>query len=297
MKIDIHAHTTRLMGPPRPNGDRFASPEELLAIMDRIGTTHAILLPITSPEGGHQPILTEETLLIAREYPDRFIPFCNVDPRADNNLPNAQLERMLAFYVEQGCRGLGEVTANIRFDDPRVDNLFAGCEKLGLSVTFHVGVPGAGYYGLIDDPGLPGLERALQRFPGVRFFGHSQPFWAEIGADCTPETRGGYPKGPVQPGRLVELFARYPNLYGDLSAGSGYNAVSRDPEFGAHFMETYQERLLFGLDICAVSNNTPLVEYLDTALADGRLSRQAYERITWRNADHLLGLGLADKEA
>ena len=42
-----------------------------------------------------------------------------------------------------------------------------------------------------------------------------------------------YPDGPVAPGGAIDtLMDKYPNLHGDLSAGSGAGAISRDPEFG-----------------------------------------------------------------
>ena len=42
---------------------------------------------------------------------------------------------------------------------------------------------------------------------------------------------GGYPRGPVtEGGRLYRLFDRYPNLFADLSAGSGLGALKRDPD-------------------------------------------------------------------
>jgi len=57
-------------------------------------------------------------------------------------------------------------------------------------------------------------------------------------------------------------------------------------------MEEFQDRLLFGTDICAPHNETPLVDFLNAAGRDGSISRQAYEKIAWRNADRLLNLGL-----
>jgi len=293
MLIDLHLHTVRVPGLLRGRGDTFATPAQLVERMDKIGVSQGVLLPIVSPEGGHLQVLTEEVLEAARDFPARFIPFCNVDPRADTNTPQADLGRMLDYYIGQGCKGLGEITANIPWDDPRVHNLFAACQSRQLSVTFHIGPQMGGCYGLIDEPGLPGLERALQRFPDLTFLGHSQPFWAEIAPDYGEAGRNGYPKGPIRPGgRLPELFARYPNLCGDLSAGSGYNAVSRDPQFGCYFMETYQDRLFFATDICAPSDDTPLVRYLADMTNEGRLSQQAYDKITWRNANRLLNLGL-----
>jgi len=96
----------------------------------------------------------------------------------------------------------------------------------------------------------------------------------------------------VEGGALVRLFRTYPNLYGDLSpaAGSGFNSVSRDPEFGCAFLEEFQDRLLFGTDICDPRNKLTLIDYLNDAVAEGRISRAAYEKIGWRNAERVLGL-------
>ena len=69
----------------------------------------------------------------------------------------------------------------------------------------------------------------------------------------------------LEGGAVVRLFRQYPNLYGDLSAGSGYNAISRDPEFGYAFMDEFQDRLLFGTDFADVRNETPIIDFLNDA--------------------------------
>lgn len=40
----------------------------------------------------------------------------------------------------------------------------------------------------------------------------------------------------------------YANLYGDLSAGSGANALTRDPDFAQDFLERHYKKLLWGSD-------------------------------------------------
>ena len=93
-------------------------------------------------------------------------------------------------------------------------------------------------------------------------------------------------------GRVVELMRQYSNLHGDLSAGSGFNAISRDPEFGYGFMEEFQDRLYFGTDIANVPQTLDIVPYFRKLKAKKLISEDAYEKITWRNANALLGLGL-----
>jgi len=292
MVIDIHAHITRTKTTTRENGRTYTTPAELLKIMKREGIDKAVLLPMPTPEGNHRIVSTEDVLEITAEYPDRFIPFCNIDPRAINNSENTNFLPHLEYYKQAGCKGLGEMMANLPFDDPLVENLFAQCEAAEMPVLFHIGPRYRNCYGLIDDLHLPKLEAALQKFPNLIFIGHSQPFWSEISADVTEENRNSYPKGKVISGRVPELLRKYPNLYCDLSAGSGYNAVSRDPEFGYDFIEEFQDRLMFGTDVCYPDQETPLTNFLREALERGKISLEIYEKVMWRNADRILSLGL-----
>ncbi|MFW6161854.1 MAG: amidohydrolase family protein [Planctomycetota bacterium] len=292
MFIDIHLHSTqRGDGPHRGNGETYATPEQLIALFDERGIDKAVLLPSIGVECAHHQLSVDGALDIAARHPDRFIPFCNVDPRMLTNSPEADFAPMLDFYKAQGCRGVGELTANLPFDDPRCWNLFGHVEAAGLPLTFHVATRVGGTYGLVDDLGLPRLERTLGEFPELTFLGHSQAFWSEIGGDVTDATRGGYPDGPVaEGGRVVALMRACPNLCGDLSANSGFNAVSRDPAFGYRFCEEFQDRLFFGTDLCSLTTPTPLVGFLTDAVAGGHISREAFEKIAWRNAARLLGL-------
>ena len=103
-------------------------------------------------------------------------------------------------------------------------------------MTIHVSPRPNFNYGIVDEIGLPRIERVLKKFPDLKLIGHSQPFWAEMSADLTEETRNAYPTGKVTPGRLVQLMHECENLYCDLSAGSGGNALMRDPEHAVQFL-------------------------------------------------------------
>lgn len=170
-------------------------------------------------------------------------------------------------------------------------NLFHQYGDAGLPVTFHLACKIGGVYGVADDPGLPRLEKVLQECPHTVFFGHAMSFWSEISAHATDETRGGYPKGPVvAPGRLPHLLREYPNLYGDLSAGSGFNAITRDPDYGLRFLEEFQDKLLFATDLCHHNQDAPIAEFFSKLRAESRISDSAYEKIAGGNAVRLLGL-------
>ena len=291
MFIDIHAHTRRIPGPPRGDGTSYATPEQLLRRYDAIGVEAAVLLPGVSPECGYVPQSNEEVLEIAAAHPRRFIPFCNVDPRAMTNSPDAPLGELLRHYRARGCKGVGEVTANLPLLDPLVQNLFRQVEEARLPLTFHLAGQLGGTYGLYDEPGLVQLAECLRRFGELKFLGHSQPFWAEIGQLERPEDRLGYPAYPVRAeGAVPKLMRRHPNLYGDLSANSGHNALARDLDYAARFLDEFQDRLLFGTDICAPETPTPLVDTLGKLKDAGRISETVFHKIARQNAVKLLNV-------
>ncbi|MEK6234147.1 MAG: amidohydrolase, partial [Planctomycetales bacterium] len=98
-----------------------------------------------------------------------------------------------------------------------------------------------------------------KEFPDCAFIGHGPGWWASISGDA--RTLGGYPRGKVAPdGAIDRLMDKYPNIYGDLSAGSGANALRRDPEFGQKFLVRRADRLMFGTDYLRPSQNVPQLE-------------------------------------
>ena len=80
-----------------------------------------------------------------------------------------------------------------------------------------------------------------------------------------------------------------PNLYGDLSAGSGCNALARDEDYTVQFLTEFQDRLLFGTDICVPDTPTPLVDLLLRLRDTGRISETVFQKVARENAISLLG--------
>ncbi len=294
MFIDIHGHAVQEPVCPDPyTGTQLIStPEVLIARYDEVGIERAVILPLLNPDNTHIMQSNEEVLRMAENFSGRFIPFCNLDPRALYNSCHSPLDKVLAYYRDKGCKGIGEVTANLPILDPRVQNLFHAAEVNGLPLTFHLAPFEGNIYGLVDNAGLPGLEMSLQRFPKLRFLGHSQTFWAEISAGPTLNNRLGYPAGPVsEEGAVPRLMRTYENLCGDLSAGSGCNALKRDPEYAVKFLNEFQDRLFFGTDICRPTKlDTPLVDFLLDLRSEGKISETVFRKVARENAIRLLGL-------
>ena len=78
---------------------------------------------------------------------------------------------------------------------------------------------------------------------------------------------------------MPKLFRRYENLYGDLSAMSGYNALARDREYAVQFLNEFQDRLMFGTDICAPDTPTPLVDFLLQLRDEKLISEEVFRKV------------------
>lgn len=290
MFIDIHAHAYLFDCPPQDGHTIFAKPEEVISRYDELGIEKGILLPLIGPEV-YLPQSNEEIIEICRRYPDRFVPFCNIDPRGIHNASDTDFGVWLNWYKDHGCKGVGEFMPNLPFMHPLVLNFFKQVEAVGFPLTFDISDRIGGTYGLYDDPGLPQLENCLRRFPKLKIFGHGPAFWSEIGQLETPADRGGYPKYPIrEEGVVPKLFRRYENMWGDLSAGSGYNALARDPEYAAKFLMEFQDRLCYGTDICYHSQEFGLPAFLIKLRDEKKISGKAFLKIARENAVRVLGL-------
>ncbi len=210
--------------------------EDTIKHMDATGTKKAFVLPLETGEGG--VLLRSETVLHAfHQYSDRIIPFCQTDIRNDN-----VLQRIRAYHL-LGCRGIGEQKEHLPLNDKRVERVIALCDELNWPITIHFQDGAKGYnQGMAEH-----LETYLKRYRRVRIIGHAQTWWANISADVPSTTL--YPKGPVKAGGLLDkLMGDYPNLYADMSAGSGYGALTRDEDFTAEFLQRNRKQVLFGSD-------------------------------------------------
>ena len=213
--------------------------DDLLAYMDENEIDLVWLLPIPGRVDPYARIVGPELVLrVAKEYPDRIIPFCVIDPR------NPKAIKKLEEFARIGFRGFGEFKVKLRIDDPRSIELYRACGELGFPVLIHM-----------DDtynPDIKGLKHVLEEVHDAVFILHGPGWWRHISAlvdECEV-----YPSGKVVPGGMVErLLKEYPNLYADISAYSGLNALSRDPGYAKDFLSKFADRVLFGTDFPCIA--------------------------------------------
>ena len=283
MLIDAHNH---------PNWHGFNA-GKILKNMDEQGIDQLWLFSWEVPEDEYSPVYHPvlpptgvgipfaDVLAVGKEAPDRFVLGYMPHPKR----PDA-IDRLKAAVEIHGVRLACELKVRVLFDDPDALQLYQFCGEQKLPITIHLDYPidhGQGKYPRPNwwyGGSLDALERAIAACPQTVFIGHAPGFWAHISGDDR-YAREGYPTGPVLPGgRVSQLLRQYPNLCADLSAGSGLNAIARDPAFGRSFLIEFQDRLLFGRD------------YFDTRLMDFLVQQdlpgEVFEKIACKNAQRLL---------
>jgi predicted TIM-barrel fold metal-dependent hydrolase len=99
--------------------------------------------------------------------------------------------------------------------------------------------------------------KVIEKYPTVTFIGHGIDWWGAIDKNYH-KSQGGRPRGLINPGGLTDQWlSRYPNLHCDMSAGSGNNALLRDPYRAKEFLIRHQDRLLFGSDCNCSAGGMP----------------------------------------
>jgi len=239
--------------------------DKFLANMDQYGIARTWLLNwecaeheygsnykqvVSAPLLGSQtgPIPFSRCLSYVERAPERFVLGYCPDPR----LPDA-CARLKAAHDIYGAKVCGEFKCRMMYDNPDALRMFRLAGELGMPVTFHLQYSfqekytdpwGEWWGGTIDT-----IERVLTACPETIFLGHAPGFWIHISNDDLWRHEQYPPDAKVVPGgRVPELLRQYPNLYGDLSAGSGCRALKRDPAFAKDFLTEFQDRMLYARD-------------------------------------------------
>lgn len=284
--LDIHFHMRRDLR-QSPKDDVDAN----FAHINGCGVQKAILLARSDS--------SERVKAVQSKFPGRFVWSAAADitkPEAEQSLRNA---------VQQGAIGLGELKAHVAADGSELRRMYSLAAELNVPILVHFQeVPhfeGEGTF----STGFKNFEAVLKAYPNTRFVGHADAFWANIDAKYANEA--AYPTGPVKRGGVTDkLLGDYPNLFGDLSANSGNNALSRDPEFTADFLKRHQDKLIFGSDCgCSDGNGSGLgqpnnpaaarlagkcVARATLTLLKGSTTPAIFRKLVWENGHKTYGL-------
>ena len=275
--VDVHTHIGTI---PADKTEPLTA-SDLLRWMDGNDIAQAWVLPLVSPESYPNPVPTEYVLNETKPHRDRLIPFCSIDPR-NSFYGGKKLAGQIRRYVDAGAKGFGEHKVGLPLAHPANLAVYAACQEVGIPILIHIDNERN-----MDEPGLPALKQVLSEFPNVNVVGHGPGTWASISADASQEDLGGYPKGPIKPGGALDtLLAAHRNFYLDLSAGSGANAMSRDPQFAREFLIRNKDRVMFGTDYLTLGQPIPQQEVLRSLDLP-----QEVEQVVFRdNARRLVGL-------
>ena len=224
--------------------------------------------------------------------PGRMVRFASVDVTRDDAV------QTLRNSVKAGASGFGELKSRVAADGPEMRRVYELAGELNVPVLLHFQ---DGPEGQVFNGGIQRFASILKAYPKTTFIGHANSFWANISAEAPADI--SYPTGPVKPGGVTDrLLSDFPNLYGDLSANSGRNALARDPEFAAAFLKRHQDKLMFGSDCPCTDgrgagqvSTAPLIKSKcvarETLTALKQLaSPELFRKITWDNGTKLLNI-------
>jgi predicted TIM-barrel fold metal-dependent hydrolase len=223
--FDLHQHTRYYR----------RTDAHLLAHSRNLGVARTLLLPGAgwmiegAPCGGNDTCRDLEAA-----HPGHFLRFTTADAAE----PHAT--RILEADLQSGAIGIGEQKFGVPVDAPAMHRIYGVARAFRVPVLIHFEHE---KYNL----GIGNFEAILRAYPDVTFIGHAQTWWSNISKGGDPADL--YPIGKVTPGGLTDrLLSDYGNLYGDLSAGSGLNALRRDAEFARGFLARHRRKLIWGSD-------------------------------------------------
>jgi predicted TIM-barrel fold metal-dependent hydrolase len=185
---------------------------------------------------------------------------------AANEVPDLEdATKVIEANLKRGAILIGEQKFGVECDSPEMQGIYQLAQTHDVPVLLHFQFEMYNY-------GFERFHKMLEKYPKVRFIGHAQTWWANIDKNHTDQ-KVLYPKGPVTPGGLTDRYLRdYENMFGDLSAGSGLNALTRDEAVTREFLKRHQDKLLFGSDCNDREGGGPKCQGTQTIAAIRRLS-------------------------
>ena len=279
--IDIHQHLNY----------SGRSDEALVAHQTTMGVTTTILLPagrpvaIASTHNGVANGLQAQALgnEACRRFADAHRPAFRFGANDVPDIDGATVE--IERYLKQGAIMIAEQKFGVECDAPAMQRIYELAQANGVPVLMHW------QHGMYNY-GFERFYKMLEKYPRVTFFGHAQTWWANIDKNHADQSVL-YPKGPVTAGGLTDRYlSDYPNMYGDLSAGSGLNALTRDASFTQDFLFRQQDKLVFGSDCSDAGGGGVTCQGAQTIAVIRRFAanRQIERKLLYENAKRIFRL-------
>jgi predicted TIM-barrel fold metal-dependent hydrolase len=276
--IDIHQHTTY-------HGRSNAA---LLHHQKRMGVTKTILLPGGSPVDRPSTLKGKANGLYAGAgVMETCTPIVDAHRGeyyyAANEVPDLEeAKSRIEGGLKNGAVCIGEQKFNLPCDSSEMEMIYALAQEYNVPVLLHF------QYEMFNTS-YERFGKVLEKWPKVNFIGHSVTFWSNIDADFKDQ-KIGYPTGKIKAGGMSDKYlSDHENFYGDLSAGSGLNALTRDEEHARGFIERHQDKLLYGSDCPDPAGFGPTCTGANIISAVRRLSpsKSIARKLLYHNANKL----------
>ena len=269
--VDIHQHT--------PYSGRPAA--ALVAHQRTMGVGKTVMLPagrkygLAAEAGGNEVVFP-----FVEEHPDEYVTFANELP----DIP--ETKEVLEKYLKMGAIGIGEQKFPVDCDSKHIELVASIAQEFDVPVLLHFQHETYNFH-------FERFHKILEKFPKVNFIGHAQTWWGNV--DKNHDQTVMYPKTPVTAGGITDQYlSNYENMFGDLSAGSGQNSMTRDEDHARGFLDRHQNQLLYGSDCsdsdgqgenCSGSGTLAIVRRLAP-------NETAVKKILHDNAARIMRLGV-----
>ena len=223
--IDLHQHTNY----------SGRNDMRLLRHQNALGANWTVLLPagrkygLGAICGGNKSVRK-----IVVKNPHKYVHFAN------EISDHPECIQTIETYLKKGAIGIGEQKFRVECDSKHIERIAEVAQEYDVPILMH-------FEHENYNTGIQRFHKILKKFPKVNFIGHAQTWWGNI--DKNHEQKIMYPKGKVTPSGISDrLLQDYPNMFGDLSANSGLNALIRDENHAIEFIKRNQDKLIYGSD-------------------------------------------------
>lgn len=278
--IDIHQHTHY----------RGREDAHLLAHQRAMGVTTTLLLPSgtamqrpSTHEGKSNGLAAdcwgnESCMRLAQANPGAYLWAAN----EVTDLDSAPTE--IEKWLKLGACMIAEQKFDVACDSAHSRRLYELAAAYRVPILLH-------FQHETYNRGYERFHTMLEKHPKTVFIGHAQTFWGNI--DQKHQPKDLYPKGLITPGGLTDRYlADYPNLFADMSAGSGLNALTRDEAHTTAFFDRHQNKILYGSDCVDHLGRGPGCQGAQTIAMIRKLapSKAVERKILFGNAKQLFRL-------